>query len=135
MTRISRSFKSNIIGGGDDEAGVWFQGNASSPTAWRKKQVAELEMERLTEKEGERGWNHRSSGEPSEELDCTPLAAVIVKAPGLRKRYIAPRTQLRNIILRRRILMSEAAGEKKSIDIKGKPRCELGASACRSGPV
>ncbi len=58
--------------------------------------------------------------EPSEELDCTPLAAVIVKVHGMRKPYTAPQTQLRYIIFHRRILMSEAADKKKSIDIKGK---------------
>lgn len=39
-------------------------------------------------------------GEPSEELNCTLLAGVIAKTPWLRKQYIVPQSQLRNIILR-----------------------------------
>lgn len=56
----------------------------------------EKKVTRQGAREGEGGWNHLSRGEPNEELDCMLPTGVIVKAPRLRKRYIAPRTQLRN---------------------------------------
>lgn len=56
-------------------------------------------------------------------MDCTLPAGVIVKAPGLRKRYIAPRTQLRNPV--ENPCERSSRRIKKSIDIKGKSGCEL----------
>lgn len=57
-------------------------------------------------------------------MDCTPLAGVIVKAPGLRKPYFAPHTQLRNL-LENSYERSSRRKKKKSIDIKGERMCEL----------
>lgn len=49
--------------------------------------------------EGEAEGNHFSRGEPSEELDCTPLADVIVETVGLRKPHFPPpATALRNTL-------------------------------------
>lgn len=63
----------------------WIWVNAFSPTTWRRKASVE----------GEAEGNHFSRGEPSEELDCTPLADVIVEAAGLRKPHFPPPLQLR----------------------------------------
>lgn len=62
----------------------WIWVNAFSPTTSRRKASVE----------GEAEGNHFSRGEPSEELDCTPLADVIVEAAGLRKPHFPPPPQL-----------------------------------------
>lgn len=69
------------VGGRCDGVWIcWIWVNAFSPTTWRRKASVE----------GEAEGNHFSRGEPSEELDCTPLADVIVEAAGLRKPHSPP---------------------------------------------